>query len=123
MSQDTLMIAAGLPTSAYLDPTWTQVGSKLAQVEPMVAPSCLQLASSWTHVGPRAGSPAAPEPTQALPNPFHVAFEPPKPPVVPHKIQHRPQKATQTPNLDLQCPQLGPQRTPTWLQEDTFPAS
>ena len=103
------MIAAGLPTSAYLDPTWTQVGSKLAQVESMVAPSCLQLALSWTHVGPRSGSPAAPESTQALPNPFHVAFEPPKRLLVFHKIQHRPQKVTQTLNLDLQC---------VWLRTD-----
>ena len=116
-TQDTLMIAAGLPTSAHLDPTWTQVGSKLAQVEPMVAPSCLQLASSWTHVGPRSGSPAAPEPTQALPNPFPVASGPPKPPFVPYKTQHRPQKGSQTSNLDLHNSQLGPQKTSTWLQK------
>ena len=116
------MIVAGLFTCAYLHPTWTQVGSKLAQVEPMVAPSCLQLASSWTHVGPRSGSPAAPEPTQALPNPFHVATGPPEPLFVPHNIQHRPQKTTQTSNLDLQDPQLGAQKTSTWLQKTPFQA-
>ena len=88
----------------------------------MVAPSCLQLASSWTHVGPRSGSPAAPEPTQALPNPFHVASEPPKPPFAPYKIQHRSQKATQTSNLDLPNHQLDAQNTPTWLQEAPSPA-
>ena len=38
-SQDTLIIAAGWPTWAYLDPTWIQVGSKLAQGGPMLAPS------------------------------------------------------------------------------------
>ena len=113
---------AGLPTSAYLDPTWTQVGSKLAQVEPMVAPSCLQLASSWSHVGPRSGSPAAPEPTQALPNPFPVASRPPKPPVVAYKTQHKSKKGSQISNLDLRNLQLGPQKTPTWLQRASFQA-
>ena len=111
------MIAAGWPTWAYLDPTWTQVGSKLAQVGPMLAPSWLQLGSSWVHVGPRSGSPAAPEPTQALPNPFPVASEPPKLPFVPYKIQHRPQKSSKTSNLDLPNPQLGPQKTSTRRQK------
>ena len=114
--QDSLKIAAGWLTWANLDPTWTQVGSKLAQVGPMLAPSWLQLDSSWAHVGPRSGSPAAPEPTQALPNTFPVASEPPKPPFVPYKSQHRPQRSSQTSNLDLLNPQLRHQKTPTWLQ-------
>ena len=100
-----------------MDPSWLQVGSSWAH-----AGSWLQLGSSWAHVGPRSGSPAAPEPTQAFPNPFPVASGPPKPPFVPHKIQHRPQKATQTSNLDLQDPQLGAQRTPTWRQKAPFQA-
>ena len=116
-SQDTLIIAAGWPTWAYLDPTWIQVGSKLAQVGPMLDPSWFQLGSSWAHVGPRSESPAAPEPTQALPNPLPVASGPPKPPFVPYKTQHKPQKGSQTSNLDLHNPQLGPQKTPTWLQK------
>ena len=116
-SQDTLRIAAGWPTSAYLDPTWTQVGSELGQVGPMLAPSWLQLGSSWPHVGPRSGSPAAPELTQALPNPFPVASGPPKLPFLPYKTQHRPQKGSKTSNLDLHNPQLGPQKTPTCLQK------
>ena len=67
---------------AYLSlsgPAWTQVGSKLRQVGPMLDPSWLQLGSS------RSGAPAAPEPTQALPNPFPVASGPPKPPFVPYR--------------------------------------
>ena len=82
----------------------------------MLAPSCLQLGSSWDHVGPRYGSPAALEPTQALPHPFPVASGPPKPPFVPYKTQHRPQKGSQTSNLDFHKPQLGPQKTPTGAQ-------
>ena len=45
----------------------------------MLAPSWLQLGSSWPHVGPRSGSPAAPEPTQipslwplSQPKPFQI---------------------------------------------------
>ena len=83
----------------------------------MLAPSWVQLASSWAHIGPRSGFPAAPEPTQALPNSFPVASGPPKPPFVPYKTQHRPQKGSQTSNLDLRTPQLGPQKTPTWIQK------
>ena len=93
-----------------MNPSWLQVGF-------MLAPCWPQLHSSWAHVGPGSGPPAAPEPTQALPNPFPVASEPPKPPFVPYKIQHRPQKATPTSNLDLQDPRLGSQNTPTWLQK------
>ena len=117
-SQDTLMIAAGWPAWAYVDPTWTQVGSKLAQVGPMLAPSWLQLGSSCVHVGPRSRSPAAPEPTQAIPKPFPVASGPPKPFFMPYKNWHRPQKGSQTSNLDLHNPQLGPQKNPTWLQKE-----
>ena len=82
------------------------------------------LVSSWGtweafggHVGPRSGSPAALEPTEALPNPFLVASGPAKLPFVPYKTQHRPQKGSQTSNLDLHNPQLGPQKTSTWLQK------
>ena len=89
-----------------LAPSWLQ----MAQVGPRLGPSWLQLGSSWTHVGPRSGSPATPEPTQALPNPFPVASGPPKPPFVPYKTQHRPQKGSQTSNLDLHNPQLDPKR-------------
>ena len=52
---------------------WPQVGLKLPQVGlklAQVGPCWLQLASSWGHVGPGSGSPAAPEPTQALPESF-----------------------------------------------------
>ena len=76
----------------------------------MLAPSWLQHGSSWGHVGPRSGSPAAPEPTQALPNPFPVASGPAKLPFVPYKTQHGPQKDSQTSNLDLHNPQLGSQK-------------
>ena len=116
-SKDTLIIAAGWPTRAYLDPTWIQVGSKVTQVGSMLDPSWLQLGSSWTHVGPISGSPAAPGPTQALPNPFPVASGPRRPPFVPYNTQHRPQKGSKTSNLDLHNPQLGPQKTSTWLQK------
>ena len=95
-----------------MDPSWLQVGSSWAHAGPKLAPTWLKLA----HVGPRSESPAAPEPTQALPNPFPVASGPPKPPFVSYKTQHRPQKGSQTSNLDLHNPQLGPQKTPTWLQ-------
>ena len=115
--QDSLKIASSWLTGANLDPTWAQVGSKLAQVGPMLAPSWLQLDASWVHVGSICRFQAAPEPTQALPNPFPVASGPPKPPFVPYKTQHRPQKGFQTSNLDLHNPQLGPQKTPTWLQK------
>ena len=67
-------------------------------------------------LGPDPG-PQPPQPTQALPNPFPVASGPPKPPFVPYKTQHRPQKGSQTSNLDLHNPQLGPQKTLTWLQK------
>ena len=53
-----------------------------------MGPSWLQLGSSWAHVGPISGSPAALGPTQALPNPFPVASGPPKTQVVPYKTQH-----------------------------------
>ena len=43
--------------------------SHTAPPQPQEA-SWLQLASSWGHVGPRSGFPAAPEPTQALPDSF-----------------------------------------------------
>ena len=56
------------PSCFKLDPCWPQVGSNLAQVGPMLAPSWLQLGLSWAHAGPISGSPAAPGPTQALPN-------------------------------------------------------
>ena len=42
----------------------------MAQVGPMLGPSWLQLGSSWAHVVSIYGSPAAPGPTQALPDPF-----------------------------------------------------
>ena len=51
---------------------------------------------------------------------YTVASGSPKPPFVPYKTQHRPQKGSQTSNLDLHNPQLGPQKTPTWLQKAPF---
>ena len=64
-----------------MDPSWLQVGSSWAHAGPKLAPTWLKLA----HVGPRSESPAAPEPTQALPNSFPVASGPPKPLFVPYK--------------------------------------
>ena len=47
---------------------WSQVGSKWAEIGPMLGPSWLQL-GSWVYVGPTFGSPTAPGPSQASPDP------------------------------------------------------
>ena len=87
-------------------------------------PSWLQVGSSWAHVGPRSGSPAAPEPTtQTIPNPFPVASRPPKPFSMPYKTQHKPQKDSQTSNLDLHNSQLGPPKDPNMAPKGTFQGS
>ena len=83
-------------------PYFCQSGSilaKLAQVGPMLDPSWLQLGSSWPNVGPICGSPAAPGPTQALPDPFPVASWPPKPPLALYKTQNKSPKGL--PNLQV----------------------
>ena len=67
-----LKIASRLLQDGLFELIWTQHGPKLApslgQVGPMLAPSWFQLGSSWVHVGPSSGSPAAPGPTQAFPD-------------------------------------------------------
>ena len=114
--QDSLKIAAGWPTRAYLNPTWAQVGSKLAQVGPILDPSWLQLGSSWAHVGPISGPPAALGPTQALPNPIKEATS--HPPGLGSRMWSLGRLL-----LDLQNPQPGSQNTPTWLQKVNSRAS
>ena len=75
--QDSLKIASSWLTWANLGPTWAQVGSKLAHLGPNLGRSWLQLGSSRAHVGSICGSPATPGPTQALPDPFPAASQPP----------------------------------------------
>ena len=105
------------PSWLNLDLCWPQVGSNLAQVGPMLAPSWLQLGSSWAHVGPRSGSPAAPEPTQTLPDPFpspsRTHSRGYSPSTRPGQLDLEPWKYL----LDLPNPQLGPQNCSTWLQK------
>ena len=95
---------------AYLSlsgPTWTQVGSKFAQVGPMLAPSWLQLGSSWPHVGTRSRSPAAPEPTQTLPDPFPS-------PSRPYERGYSPSTRPGQQDLEPGRCLLDPPRPPTW---------
>ena len=92
--------ASRLLQDGLLEHIWTQHGPKLAQVGPMLAPSWLQLGSSWAHVEPRSGSSATPEPTLALPNPIKEAT--PHPPGLGSRIWSLGSAfwTSQTPNLD-----------------------
>ena len=75
-----------------LGPSWLQLVSNWADVGPKLAPAWPKLASCWVS----SGCPAAPGPTQGLPNLFPVASWPPKPP------------------LDLKWNSKGPPKPLTW---------
>ena len=104
-------------TSANLGPTCAQVGSNLSQVGPMLGSSWLQLRSSRDHVGLICGVPAAPGPTQALPDPFLVASWPPRPLQDSKWIPKGPPKP---PTWTLN-PQLGAQNTVKWIRKSCLP--
>ena len=82
--------------SSQSNPFCVSIAEIIQQVGSMLGPSWLQLGSSWAYVGPVSGSIGT---TQALPNPFHMASGPPRPPLAPYKIQNETQKGF--PNLQL----------------------
>ena len=96
----------------HMDPSWLRVGSRKAYDGLKLFPSI----SSWNHVGSRSGFPVAPEPTEALSNLFHVAFETLKPLFMLHKIQHRPQKGHPNPQLGHSIQPTCTPKNSTWFQ-------
>ena len=65
-----------------MDPTWAQVDSKLSQVGSMLAPSWLQLASTWAYVDLMLGPFPGPRPPLGEPRSKFESFQTMKPKIV-----------------------------------------